>query len=115
MDKIISRERHSKRWFLREWRLFKKLTQDSLAEKMGTGKPTICKLERYQLFGPGKGRQRLNDEWLDKYCCALDVTAHELATMPDSGPTIDDLLSRASPADQRRFRDMAEAFVKSAK
>jgi DNA-binding XRE family transcriptional regulator len=106
---------HIKRWYLKEWRLHKRLTQEALADKLGTGKGTISKLERYQLYGPGPGRQKINDEWLTRYCIALGVTQRELAGLPDAPMPIDDMLRDASAADQKRFRALAEAFIKSDK
>jgi transcriptional regulator with XRE-family HTH domain len=34
------------RWFLRQWRLHRQLTQDQLAERSGLSKPFISQLER---------------------------------------------------------------------
>jgi hypothetical protein len=106
---------HIKRWYLKEWRLCKRLTQEALADKLGTGKGTISKLERYQLYGPGPNRQKINDEWLSRYCVALEVTQRELADPPDTPMPLDDMLRGASQADQKRFRALAEAFIKSDK
>jgi transcriptional regulator with XRE-family HTH domain len=106
---------HVQRWYLKAWRAFRRLTQDALAEKMKTTKATISKLERYQLKGPGKGRQKLNDEWLGRYCVALRVTPQELSGPPNAPRSIDDIMRDASPQDQKRFQDMAEAFIKSNK
>lgn len=107
-----SRRGHAQRWHLKEWRLYRGLTQESLAEKMGTTKGTISKLERYQIYGPGPGRQKINDEWLGRYCTAVAATQRELSELPETPRPIDDMLRDASPSDQRRFRALAEAFVK---
>jgi transcriptional regulator with XRE-family HTH domain len=98
-------------WHLRAWRRHRKLSQEALAEKMRTSKGQISKLERYQLFGPGKG-QKFNDEWLGRYCVALDVTPQELWAQPGTRRSIDDLLKDAPMADQARLLAAAEAFIK---
>jgi transcriptional regulator with XRE-family HTH domain len=103
------------RWHLRAWREYRDLTQEQLAAIIGTGKSTISKLERYQLYGPGEGRQKTNDDWLNHYCRALDITTRQLSEPPESQRSIDEILKNSSPADQTRFRALAEAFVKSDK
>jgi transcriptional regulator with XRE-family HTH domain len=107
-----SRRAHIQRWYLKEWRLNRRLTQEALADKMGTAKGTLSKLERYQIYGPGKGRQKINDEWLGRYCANLRVTQRQLSEPPDAERSIDDMLKDASSVDQKRFRALAEAFIK---
>jgi transcriptional regulator with XRE-family HTH domain len=107
-----SRLDHVQRWYLKEWRRRRRLTQQALAEDMGTTKASISKLEAYQIHGPGPNRQKINDEWLGRYCRSLKVTQRELAELPETPTPIDDLIKDASPADQRRFRALAEAFIK---
>lgn len=86
-------------WFLKEWRDHRQLTQDALAAMMGTTKPTISKLELYQIFGPGPGRKKIDDKWLARYCLALRVTIGDLLDPPPNGETpLQDLLRNASPA-----------------
>jgi hypothetical protein len=91
------------------------MTQEQLADIIGTRKSTISKLERYQLYGPGPGRQKINDDWLNYYCHALGMTARQLSEPPESQRSIDEILRNSSPTDQTRFRALAEAFVKSDK
>ena len=112
MERSHRRRSHVQRWYLKEWRLRKRLTQEALADKMGTTKGTISKLELYQLRGPGSGHQKINDEWLGRYCVALGVTQRELSELPGTQKPIDDLLKDASLSDQRRFRALAETFIK---
>lgn len=55
---------------VRELRKVRALTQEGLAERIGTTPQTIQRLET--------GQRRLNDVWIRKLSSALDVTADEL-------------------------------------
>jgi hypothetical protein len=79
------RSGHVQHWYLKEWRRYRRLTQQSLADKMETTKGTISKLEGYQAHGPGPGHQMVNDEWLGRFCLALGVTQRELSGHPSIG------------------------------
>lgn len=65
---------------LRAWRKFRKLTQEQLAEKIGTSKAVIGHLET--------GRNGLSDKWLSKLAPALGTSpGHLLEHDPESLPT----------------------------
>lgn len=61
MPHNVCMENHLKAW--REWA---KLSQDELAERVGTTKSVISLLEN--------GRRGLSDKWLRKFAEALDTT-----------------------------------------
>lgn len=62
MDKDDYRPRH----YLREWREFRRLTGEQLADKIGTDKTVISLLEN--------GKRRLSDKWLLKLAPALNTS-----------------------------------------
>lgn len=62
----------SKRFFLREWRTYRRLSQDALAEKVGTSKGYLSQIER--------GERQWTRDWLDKFAFALDVAPETLLT-----------------------------------
>jgi transcriptional regulator with XRE-family HTH domain len=113
MDDTAPLPRHVQRWRLREWRRSRRLSQEALADQMGATKAQISKLELYQVHGPGKNRQKMNDSWLERYCTALGISPLELSELPGTQRPIDEILKAASPTDQKRFRALAEAFIKS--
>lgn len=79
---------------LRAWRKFRGLTQEQLAEKIGTSKAVIGHLET--------GRNGLSDKWLTKLAPALQTTSgYLLEHDPESLPT--DVLDvwRDVPEDRR--------------
>ena len=93
------------RWYLREWREHKGLTQEELAELLGTWKGQISKLET--------GAQQFNDKWIAACSTALGIEPGDLLRDP-TAPKLDDLLRSASPADKKRAIALIETLLKSA-
>lgn len=63
--------------YLRQWREKKKLTQEELADKVGTTKAVVSLLENQ--------KRPLSDKWLRKFADVLDTTPGRiLETDPDS-------------------------------
>lgn len=93
------------KWYLLEWREAKELTQETLANRMGTTKSQISKLEN--------SKQRLNDDWLAKYAHALDIEPGDLLRDP-ARPTAEDLLRAIDPSERGRALSILETFAKKA-
>ena len=91
------------KWFLREWRQHKNLSQDAVAGRMDTNKGQISKLER--------GEQRMNDYWIAAYANALGVDPAALLHHPDK-PTLDDLLRTATSDQISELRSIAEVILR---
>lgn len=72
MDRIGSKK--PLRWFLPEWRNHFNLTQEQLAERIGTGKGQISKLET--------GAQRFNDKWIALCAEGLNIEPGDLLRDP---------------------------------
>lgn len=90
------------RWFLREWRKSKGLTQDQLAERAGMSKPFISQLET--------GARQYTQETLERLA---EVLGTEPASLIMRNPEITDapwtLLETITPLE----RSQVVAFVKA--
>lgn len=67
-----------RRFFLRERRLAAGLTQQALADAMGTTKGVVSQLET--------GFTRYNEDWIVKAAQALELEPADLLTPPDVAP-----------------------------
>lgn len=93
--------------YLRAWRTFRKLTQDQLANKVGTNANMIQYLE--------SGERGLSAKWLRRLAPALDTTPgmildhdpHEL----DSD--IVDIWVRGDERQRRQMAEIAKALVRT--
>ena len=92
------------RWYVREHREKRGLTQEQLAERLNTNKGQVSKLER--------GAQRMNDDWAGLIAYALDIEPWELMRHPDA-PDPADLLSGLLERDRERVRQFADALKKT--
>lgn len=85
--------------FLREWRLFRKLTQEQLAEKVGTNANMIGYLE--------SGERGLSAKWLRKLAPALDTTPGMLLDH-DPNELDSDIIDIWAHADRRQKAQLTE-------
>lgn len=92
------------RWYVREHRERRGLTQEQLAERLDTNKGQVSKLER--------GAQRMNDDWAIRIAEALNREPWELLRHPDA-PDPADLLSGLLEQDRERVRQFADALKKT--
>ena len=92
------------RFYLKDWRQAKGLTQEQLGERMDTPKGQISKLER--------GGQKWNAEWVARAASALGVEEGDLFRHPDQ-PTADELLRGASPKKRAQALAVIEALLKA--
>ena len=93
---------------LRAWREFKKLSQDELADVVGTTQSQIAHLEA--------GERALSAKWLRKLADALKTTpGHLLDHDPSALPTdIVEIWLAASPDERRQLINVANAIVRRA-
>lgn len=103
----------SRRFYLRERRLLAKLTQEELAEAIGTSKSMVSQMET--------GSHRYNEGWVSKIAVFLDIEPAALFVPPgESYPAIaDEILARVIrawegiPEGQRiALAQLAESFKK---
>ena len=103
MDKIGGRT--PVRWYVREWREKRGLTQDALALRLDTDKSVISQLEN--------GKRRMNDGWIAGFAFAFGIEPGDLLRDPNA-PTLDELLSKASPADRLMIVDFIKRLTQAA-
>lgn len=102
MDRIGNRR--AVRWYLKEHRERRGLTQEQLAERLSTNKGQVSKLET--------GAQRMNDDWAGRISYALSVDPWQLLRHPDA-PDPADLLNGLLDQDRERVRQFADALKKT--
>jgi transcriptional regulator with XRE-family HTH domain len=90
--------------FLREWREFRKLTQDELADRVGTSKSVISDMER--------GKLQLSPKWLRRFAPVLDAQpGHILDHDPkDLDTDIIDIWTHIPDRDKATARRVLEQF-----
>lgn len=91
--------------YLKEWRKHRKLTQEQLAEKVGTSKSQISELERYNL--------QLSPKWLNKIGPVLEVQpGHILDHDPaDLDSDIIDIWTRIPQRDRAQAAKVLRSFT----
>lgn len=89
---------------LRAWREFREMTQEELAEKVGTTGSVISMIE--------SGSRGLSDKWLRKLAPALETTAGSLLDHdPNDLPTdIIDIWTSIADRDKPTVRRILESF-----
>lgn len=93
------------RWYIKEWRKKRGLTQEVVAYRCDTNKGQISKLER--------GELQMNDRWIADLAHAYDIEPFQLLQHPDR-PTADDLLKNASPEDVETVRQAITLLLRGA-
>jgi transcriptional regulator with XRE-family HTH domain len=92
---------------LRAWREFRKMTQEQLADAVGTDKGVISLLE--------SGARGLSDKWLRRLAPVLETTpGYLLDHAPDDLPTdIIDIWSHIPDRDKATARRVLESFSRT--
>lgn len=96
-------------WYAAAWRDFRNMTQQELAEEIGSSRGQISDLET-------GAKTRFNRDWIDKFSKALDVRAGRLIdvnpfTMWEHAGRLDETVARLSPDDRAAVLDMAERLA----
>lgn len=94
------------RIFLKEWRAYRGLTQEALAERVGMSKGNISQLEQ--------GVQGYSQEGLESLAHALQCDPGQLLSVdPSKDDAIWSILERAKPAERRMIMELAKTIVKT--
>jgi transcriptional regulator with XRE-family HTH domain len=93
------------RWYLKEWRKFRGLTQMVVAERLETTHSVISELE--------SGARRMNDDWMAGFAFAYGIEPADLLRDPNA-PTVADLLRSAPREDQERIIDFIKRLTRAA-
>jgi transcriptional regulator with XRE-family HTH domain len=105
-QKVQPRFKQRRRHFLKEWRQYRELTQEQLAERVGWSVGNISQLER--------GQQGYSDEGLAALADALNCTPGQIL---DVDPTNDDaiwsLWERARPGERQTLIEVAKGFLRT--
>jgi len=91
--------------YLRDWREYRAMSQEMLAEQVGTEKPVISLLEN--------GHRKLDIIWLRKLAAVLQCRAGDIIdnSPEDDRRGIRETWSRATPAERAQITGMAEALI----
>lgn len=101
---MLMAEIPSRPFLMREWRLFRRMSQEELAECMGTDKTVISAIET--------GRRRWNADHVYKAARCLRCRPYQLFTTdPNLNTPIEDLLQRVPEGDRERVRRIIETFT----
>lgn len=93
------------RWFLKEWRKHKGLSQEKLAERLGIHKGDISNLE--------KGKRRYNQDILEALADALECEPADLIMRDPTEPeSIWSLWDHASEGERNDIRRLAEVVLR---
>lgn len=105
--RVHARFRQRRRIFLKEWRVYRGLTQEQLAERAEMSPANISHLEN--------GRINYTQEALEHLASALNCEpAHILMVDPTRDDAIWSIWERAEEAERTRIVDVARALVRKA-
>ena len=94
-----------KKNFFKEWREFRKLTQQDAVDKVGYSKGYISELER--------GERRYNQDHLEKLAAAYDCTEGELLLVNPFDPPVHFGKHRLSKKAQEQLEALAETLAQA--
>lgn len=92
------------RHYLREWREYRELTQQQLADRVGTGKDQISRWE--------SGGRTMSANVIAALADALQLEPRDLFRDPDA-PSADELLRNATPEQRRLAFQLIETALKT--
>ena len=93
--------------YLKEWRKHRHMTQEQLAEAVGTSKSQISELERYNL--------QLSPKWLRRLAPVLEVQpGHIIDVNPEEANTdVIDIWSRIPERDREQAARVLRSFTRT--
>lgn len=92
------------RHFFKEWREYRDLSQERLAERLGTTTATVSRMENY--------KTQYNAGYLQAMAEALDCEPRDLFYPPER-PSVDKLLDSASPEMKTKVYSLIEELLKA--
>lgn len=95
------------RWFLKEWRKHRGLSQEKLAERLGIYKGDVSNLET--------GKRRYNQDILEALADALQCDPADLIMRDPTSQTIWTIWENASEGERADIVRVAEALTKGKK
>lgn len=102
----IAKPRQWRRTFVKEWRQYRGLTQEQLAERVGMSKSNISQLEQ--------ARQGYSAEGLEALALALNCEpAHLLMVDPTRDDAMWSIWERAKEGERKMIIELAKTVVKT--
>lgn len=92
------------RIFLREWREFRHMTQEQLANRLGTTKATISRIET--------GKRDYTGGFIAAAAEALNCEPADILARDPNWPTLDDLMRTATEDQRRQARAVVEVLFR---
>lgn len=94
-----------RRIFLKEWRKFRGLTQEQLAERVGMAVSNISQLEQ--------GRQGYSQEGLEAFADALNCDPGQILNVdPTKGDAIWSIWEQAAPVQRQQIVEIARTITR---
>jgi transcriptional regulator with XRE-family HTH domain len=100
----LKTQNRNRRIFLKEWRTYRGLTQEQLAERVGWGVSNVSQLET--------GRQGYSQDGLERLADALRCDpGHLLSVDPTKNDAIWSIWEIAKPGDRQKIVDIARTII----
>ena len=109
--RIGQKSARPRRTYFKEWREHRGLTQEQLAERLGTGKSAVSKMET----GKSKYNQSSLEAWADALSCSpADLISRPPPTGKESEEeALADLLGNASPEERQKAVAVVTAMLQT--
>jgi transcriptional regulator with XRE-family HTH domain len=104
VTQIHNRASNRPRHYLQEWRLAKGLTQEQLADRVGTAKGVVSRHEN--------DKRKLKMDKLAQYAEALGIETEQLFRDP-AAPSLDELIRDVPPELKRQIFTVVTAMLKT--
>lgn len=100
----FKKPKQRRRHFIREWREYRDLTQDQLADRLGTSKATISRIEGY--------KQPYTQDFLEACAEALMTQpASLLMRNPKDEDAMWSIWDQAKPGERRQIEEVARVLI----
>ena len=107
LTNFVSMNKHAPpRWYLREWRKHRKLSQEKLGSMVGWSQGMISQLET--------GEVKFIEDHLPILAAALNCTVKQLLFYPPGMEDFSVLMEQLSKQDRERVKDIIESFKRTA-
>src|SRR5262245_49860200 len=102
----VGNPKHRRRHFIREWRLYRGLTQEMLAERLETTKANISRIENL--------KQGYTQDFLEACAVALSTDPASLIMRDPTDPEgIWSILDQAKPGVRRQIVEIAKTLIRT--
>jgi transcriptional regulator with XRE-family HTH domain len=104
--RIAKTDNHRFRHFIKEWRKFRQLNQEQLAERIGTSVASVSRIE--------SGKQPYTQDFLEAAAGVLNTSPGSLVMRnPEGDDALWTLWEQAQPGERQQLIEMARVIVRS--